>query len=99
MQPIICTEPMELVHIGYVGMEVTVATDKKPVVKNVLVVVDQFHVICSSIRNKESYGENYGPGAVQQLLLRLQLPTAPYVRPRNRILWESHHGNVQLTWH
>ena len=33
MQPIICTEPMELVHIDYVGMEVTVATDKKPVVK------------------------------------------------------------------
>ena len=32
MQPIICTEPMELVHIDYVGMEVTIATDKKPVV-------------------------------------------------------------------
>ena len=42
MQPIICTEPMELVHIDYVGIEVTVATDKKPVVKNVLVVVDHF---------------------------------------------------------
>ena len=42
MQPIICTEPMELVHIDYVGMEVTKATDKKPVVKNVLVVVDHF---------------------------------------------------------
>ena len=42
MQPIICTEPMELVHIDYVGMEVTVGTDKKPVVKNVLVVVDHF---------------------------------------------------------
>ena len=42
MQPIICTEPMELVHIDYVGMEVTVATDKKPVVQNVLVVVDHF---------------------------------------------------------
>ena len=42
MQPIICTEPMELVHIDYVGMEVTVATDKKPVVKNMLVVVDHF---------------------------------------------------------
>ena len=42
MQLIICTEPMELVHIDYVGMEVTVATDKKPVVKNVLVVVDHF---------------------------------------------------------
>ena len=42
MQPIICTEPMELVHIDYVGMEVTVVTDKKPVVKNVLVVMDHF---------------------------------------------------------
>ena len=42
MQPIICTEPMELVHIDYVGMEVTLATDKKPVVQNVLVVVDHF---------------------------------------------------------
>ena len=35
MQPIICTEPMELVHIDYVGIEVTVATDKKPMVWNV----------------------------------------------------------------
>ena len=42
MQPIICTEPMELVHIDYIGMEVTIATDKKPVVRNVLVVVDHF---------------------------------------------------------
>ena len=42
MQPIICTEPMELVHIDYVGMEVTVSTQKKPVVKNVLVIVDHF---------------------------------------------------------
>ena len=42
MQPIICTEPMELVHINYVGMEVTVATDKKPVVHNILVVIDHF---------------------------------------------------------
>ena len=42
MQPIICTEPMELVLIDYVEMEVTVVTDKKPVVWNVLVVVDHF---------------------------------------------------------
>ena len=42
MQPIICTEPMELVHIDYVGMEVTVVTDKKTIVKNVLVVIDHF---------------------------------------------------------
>ena len=42
MQQIICTEPMELVHIDHVGMEVTVSTQEKPVVKNVLVVVDHF---------------------------------------------------------
>ena len=42
MQPIICTEPMELVHVDYVGMEVTVSTQEKPMVKNVLVVVDHF---------------------------------------------------------
>ena len=42
MQPILCTEPMKLVHIDYVGMEVTIAMDKKPIVRNVLVVVDPF---------------------------------------------------------
>ena len=42
MQPIICTKPMELVHVDYVGMEVTVSTQEKPVVKNVLVVIDHF---------------------------------------------------------
>ena len=42
MQPIICTEAMELVHIDYVGMEVTIAAKEKPVVKNVLVVIDCF---------------------------------------------------------
>ena len=42
MQPIICTKPMELVHVDYIKMEVTVSTQEKPVVKNVLVVVDHF---------------------------------------------------------
>ena len=42
MEPILCTQPMELVHIDYVGMEVTVAAQEKPVVKNILVIVDHF---------------------------------------------------------
>ena len=42
MQAIICTELMELVHIDYIGMEVTIATDKKPIVRNVLMVIDHF---------------------------------------------------------
>ena len=33
---------MELVHVDYVGMEVTISTQEKLVMKNVLVVVDHF---------------------------------------------------------
>ena len=35
-------EPLDLVHIDYVSMEVTVGVKEKPVVKNVLVVEDHF---------------------------------------------------------
>ena len=42
MEPILCTEPLDLVHIDYVSMEVTVGMTEKPVVKNVLVVEDHF---------------------------------------------------------
>ena len=41
MEPI-CTEPLDLVHIDYVSMEVTVGIKEKPVIKNVLVVEDHF---------------------------------------------------------
>ena len=40
--PILCTELMDLVHIDYVKMEVTVGVKEKPVVKDVLVVEDHF---------------------------------------------------------
>ena len=42
MEPILCTEPLDLVHIDYVSMEMTVGMKEKPVVKNVLVVEDHF---------------------------------------------------------
>ena len=42
MEPILCTEPLDLVHIDYVSMEVTVGVKDKPVIKNVLVVEDHF---------------------------------------------------------
>ena len=44
LEPIFCTEPLDLVHIDYVSMEVTVGIKEKPVVKNVLVVED--HLTC-----------------------------------------------------
>ena len=36
------TEPMDLVHIDFIGMETTISTRKKPMVKTVLVVIDHF---------------------------------------------------------
>ena len=42
LEPILCTEPLDLVHIDYVSMEVTVGVKEKPVVKNVLVIEDHF---------------------------------------------------------
>ena len=42
MEPILCTEPLDLVHIDYVSMEVTMDVKEKPVFKNVLVVEDHF---------------------------------------------------------
>ena len=42
LEPILCTEPLDLVHIDYVSVEVTVGVKEKPVVKNVLVFKDHF---------------------------------------------------------
>ena len=41
-EPIVCTEPLDLVHINYVSMEVMVGVKEKPVMKNVLVIEDHF---------------------------------------------------------
>ena len=95
MQPIICTEPMELVHIDYMGMEVTVATDKKPVVRNVLVVVDHFTQYGAGIHYQKPYSEDDGLGAVQQLLLCVWFSPMSHVGSGNGILWEGHCGYVQ----
>ena len=35
MEPILCTEPLDLVHIDYMSMEVTVGVKEKLVIKNV----------------------------------------------------------------
>ena len=42
MEPILCTKPLDLVHINYMSMEVTVGVKEKLVVKNVLVIEDHF---------------------------------------------------------
>ena len=40
LEPILCTEPIDAVHIDYVKMEVTVGLKEKPEVKDMSVVED-----------------------------------------------------------
>ena len=42
LTPILATEPMDLVHIDFVKMEIPGDLKKKPKMKNVLLVVDHF---------------------------------------------------------
>ena len=42
LEPILCTEPLDLVHIDYISTEVMVGVKEKPVMKNVLVIKDHF---------------------------------------------------------
>ena len=64
IEPIVCTQPMELVHVDYVGIEVTVAAKEKPVVKNVLVVVDHFTRYVQAFVTKKPYGLHHGQSPV-----------------------------------
>ena len=50
---IAATEPMNLVHIDLVGMEVTVETKKKPVVQKILVVTDHFSQFVQAYKVKD----------------------------------------------
>ena len=61
MESIICTEPLDLVHIDYVSMEVTVGVQEKPVMKNVLVV----HTLHSGVLHKQPHGVHHNTCAVQ----------------------------------
>ena len=69
MQPIICTELMELVHIDYVGMEVTIATQEKLVMKNVLVVVHHFTWYVQAFMTRVLYNEYFSIFGFPQRLM------------------------------
>ena len=50
---IAATEPMDLVHVDLVGMEVTVETKKKSVVQKILVVTDHFSWFIQAYKVKD----------------------------------------------
>ena len=65
LRPIICTEPMDLVHIDYVKMEVTVGIKEKPVVKDVLVIEDHFMCYIQAYVTKNHTTRTTRPCSVQ----------------------------------
>ena len=89
IQPIICTKAMELVHIDYVGMEVTVAAKEKPVVKNVLVVVDHFTQYVQAFVTKNHTARTTVRVLYNNYFSVIWVPTTSDVRSRNQILWET----------
>ena len=71
MEPIVCTELLDLVHIDYVSMEVTVGVTEKPVVKNVLVVEDHFtHFTQAYVTNNHTH---YGARPLQRVFLGVRI--------------------------
>ena len=69
MEPILCTEPLDLVHIDYISMEVTVGVTEKPVVKNVLVVEDHFTRFTQAYVTNKPHRAHYGARPLQQVFL------------------------------
>ena len=53
LRTIATTEPMDLVHVDLVGMEVTIETKKKPVVQKILVVTDHFSQFIQAYKVKD----------------------------------------------
>ena len=75
MEPILCTELLDLVHIDYVSMEVTVGVTEKPVVKNVLVIEDHFTRFTQAyVTNKPT--AHCGVHHLQRVFLSVRIPEA-----------------------
>ena len=67
-------EPLDLVHIDYVSMEVTVGVKEKPVVKNVLVVEDHFTCYTKAYVTNNHTACTDGTHLIQRVLLGVWVP-------------------------
>ena len=65
LEPILCTEPLDLVHIDYVSMEVTMGVKEKPLVKKHPGHGRSFHALHPSIRHQQPHGVHHGVRALQ----------------------------------
>ena len=85
MEPIMCTQPVELVHVDYVGVEVTIAAKEKPGGEECTGGGGSLYPLCSGLRHEQPYGLHHGSSLVQQLLLCLRLSAEIDVGSRNRV--------------
>ena len=72
------TEPMDLIHVDLVGMEVTVETKKKPVVQKILVVTNHFSRFVQAYKVKDE-SNHHRQMLVRQLFQALQFSPASIV--------------------
>ena len=64
LESILCMEPLDLVHIDYVKVEVTLVVKKKPDIKDVLVVEDHITPLSSGLSYQKPYGQDDSQGIV-----------------------------------
>ena len=65
LQPILCMEPLDLVHIDYVSMEVTVGVKEKPLIKKHPGRGRSLHALHPSIHHQQPHGVHHGACALQ----------------------------------
>ena len=95
LHPIICTEPMDLVQIDYVKMEVTVGLKEKPGGEGRASGRGPLHALHPGIRDKESHCQDYCPRPLQRVFLSLRVSPSTYVRPSPRVLRKGDRCNVR----
>ena len=82
LAPILATEPMDLVHINFVKMEIPGDLRKKPKTKNVLVIINHFMRFVQAYVTKDQMAHT-----VARVFCHIWISKMLDVRPSTCILW------------
>ena len=93
------TEPMDLIHVDLVGMEVTIETKKKPVVQKILVVTDHFSRFIQAYMVKDKRAITIAKCLYDNYFRHYDSSPASIVWPGNRVLQCCIEWNVHLLEH
>ena len=73
------TEPMDLVHIDFVGMETTLRMRKTPVIKTMLIVIDHFTRFVRAYVVDNRKAEDSSKDSVQPILFSVWISPPAHV--------------------